>query len=194
MRILTMPILTGALVILTVVPPVDGAQIQNRDTLREMQLQAQREMAQDRLQGFIEDTFRFFELSGELVAFRVDPELTPDELDMIAERSRELDEQAGRLISYIRYVAPYVRGETEGLWIIFDPPDETTTLDERLTLILALVNRMSPKLDQLTMMLSEQLRPTIPVEELQFETAAPYLLVGGLDELRSMIRELRQSL
>ena len=194
MRILTMPILTAALVFLTVVPLVDGAQIQNRDALREMQLRAQRQMAEDRLEGFIEDAFRFFELSGELVAFRVDSELTPDELDMIAERSRELDEQAGRLISYIRYVAPYVRGETDGLWIIFDPPDETTTLEERLTLILALVNRMSPKLDQLTMMLSEQLRPTIPVEELQFEAAAPYLLVGGLEELRSMIRELRQSL
>lgn len=193
MRSLTMPILTGVVVMLLGTPPV-SARIQAQDVLREMRRQAQRELAEERLQGFIEDTFRFFEISGELVSFRVDPELTPDEMDTIVERSRELDEQAGRLISYIRYVAPYVRGETEGLWIIFDPPDETTTLDERLTLTLALVNRMSPKLDQLIMMLSEQLQPTIPVEELQYETAAPYLLVGGLEELRSMMRELRQSL
>ena len=169
------------------------AEAQLRDLEREMRLRAQQQLRQDRVKQFIDDTFKFYEISGELVSFRVHPNMSQTELDVIEERSRELDDQAGRLISYVRTIAPYVRGLTDGLWVILDPPDEDTSLEDRLTLILALSNRINPKIEQLTTLLTQQLDPTIPVEELQLETSAPYLIVGGLEELRSMTRELRRS-
>jgi hypothetical protein len=53
---------------------------------------------------------------------------------------------------------------------------------------------MQPKFDQMVEILSEVLEPTVPVEELQLETSAPFLIVGGLEELRSMTRDLRRAL
>ena len=171
-----------------------GADAQARDLAGEMRLRAQLQLQEDRFNQFIDDTFKFYEISGELVSFRVHPKMSQTELDVIESRSRELDDQAGRLISFVRTVAPYVRGSTDGLWVILDPPDQDTSLEDRLTLILALSNRMGPKIEQLTTLLTEQLDPTIPVEDLQFETAAPYLIVGGLEEIRSMTRDLRRAL
>jgi len=169
------------------------AEAQTRDLAREMRLRAQEQMRRDRIERFIEDTYKFYEISGELVSFRVHPNMSDTELDAIQERSRELDDQAGRLISFVRTIAPYVRGLTDGLWVILDPPDENTSLEDRLTLILALSNRMNPKIEQLTSMLTQQLDPTIPVEDLQLEASAPYLIVGGLEEIRSMTRDLRRA-
>ena len=164
------------------------------DILAEMRRREDLRQAQERFDRFVEDTFQFFEISGELVSFRVHPNMTEDEVRAVEERSQELDGHAGRLLDYVRSVAPYVRGETEGLWIVMEPLDSESTLMDRLTLILALVNRMGPKIDQLTRMLGEQLEPTIPVEELQFETSAPFFIVGGLEELRTMTRDLRRAL
>lgn len=186
--------LLGAMVLVLGWAASSAAQIQDRDAVQAMQRRAQEQQAKERLDRFIQDTFEFFEISGELVSFRVRQDLTDQEMEAIENRCRELDEQAGRMISYVRNVAPYVRGETAGLWIVLDPLDEESTLDERLTLILALVNRISPKIDQLITVLSEQLEPTIPVEELQLEVSAPFLIVGGLEELRSIARDLRRTL
>ena len=194
MRDSAMPILFGAMILVMAVPSDSTAQILDQEILRGMQRRAAEQQARERLEGFIEDTYEFFEISGELVSFRVHPNMTMDELETIEERSRELDDQSGRLISYVRYVAPFVRGETDGLWVVLDPLDQDSTLEERLTLILALVNRMSAKIDQFITLISEQLEPTIPFEELQMEASAPYFIVGGLEELRSMTRDLRRSL
>ncbi len=172
--------------------PGAGAQILDQETLGEMRQRAREAEDRERLENFVQDIHEFFEISGELVSFRVRSDLTEAELETIDRRARELDEQSGRLISYVRYVAPYVRGETDGLWVIFDPPDSTSSLEERLTLILALVNRMSPKLEQLISVLVEPPGPTVPIESLQLEASAPYFIVGGLEELREMVRNLRR--
>ena len=169
------------------------AEAQVRDLAREMRLRGEEQRRRDRMERFIEDTYKFFEISGELVSFRVHPNMSDTELDAIEERSRELDDMAARLISFVSIIAPYVRGSTDGLWVVLDPPDENTSLEDRLTLILALSNRMNPKIEQLTTMLTQQLEPTIPVEDLQLEASAPYLIVGGLEELRSMTRDLRRT-
>lgn len=172
--------------------PGAGAQILDQETLGQMRQRAREAEDRERLENFVQDIHEFFEISGELVSFRVRSDLTEAELETIDRRARELDEQSGRLISYVRYVAPYVRGETDGLWVIFDPPDSTSSLEERLTLILALVNRMSPKLEQLISVLVEPPGPTVPIESLQLEASAPYFIVGGLEELREMVRNLRR--
>jgi len=159
-----------------------------------MQRRAQEQLARERLERFIQDTYEFFEISGELVSFRVRPDMTEEELETLDQQARDLEDQAERLSSFILNVAPYVRGETEDLWIIFDPPDESSTLEERLTLILALCNRLSPKLDQIALLVSGELDPTVSVEDLQLELSAPYFAVGGLDELRFLTQELRSAL
>jgi len=167
---------------------------QRTNPVRELQQRQREQLAQDRLDRFVEDTYEFFEISGELISFRVHPDMTETELEMLDDRARELDEQAGRLLSYVRGVAPYVRGKTDDLWIVLDPPDESSTLEERLTLMLALVNRLLPKLDQVVTQLRGETAPTVSVEELQLEASAPYFVVGGLEELRQMTRELRAAL
>ena len=169
------------------------ADAQTRNLTREMQLRAREQVRRDRIEQFIEDTYKFYEVSGELVSFRVHPNMTETELEAIKKRSRELDDQAGRLISFVRTIAPYVRGETDGLWVVLDPLDQDSSLEDRLTLILALSNRMVPKIEYLTTLLTQQLDPTIQVESLQLETSAPYLLVGGLEEIRSMARDLQRA-
>ena len=181
-----------ALVVSALARPAPAAQILDQETLGEMRQRAREAEDRARLENFIEDIREFFEVSGELVSFRVRSELTAAELETIDRRARELDEQSARLISYVRYVAPYVTGETDGLWIIFDPPDASSSLEDRLTLILALVNRMSPKLEQLISVLVEPPGPTVPIESLQLEASAPYFIVGGLEELRGMVRDLRR--
>jgi hypothetical protein len=190
----TGPRLALPVVAIGVVFGLDAAGAQRPDPLEEMERRAQERRAQERLEGFVEDTYEFFELSCELVSFRVHPNMTQADLDLLAERAQEVEDQAGRLLSFVRDVAPFVRGRTEGLWVIFDPPDEDTTLQERLTLILALVNRLSPKLDQVTAQLAGDTEPTVSVEDLLLEASAPYFVVGGLEELRSMTEQLRESL
>lgn len=170
---------------------------QQPNPVRDMERRAQERLAAERLDRFVEDTFDFFEISGELVAFRVHPNMTDREIDLLDERAQELESQTGRLLSYVRGVAPFVRGQTEGLWIVLDPPDETSTLEERLTLILALVNRLLPKLDELVTMLQGiqgEGAPTVSVEELRLQASSPYFVVGGLEELESLTRDLRRSL
>ena len=184
-----LPVLAGAIVLPITLAADAAAQI--RDPVREMQRRVEEERLRQRVEAFVEDTHEFFEISGELVSFRVHPNMTASEVTTLGERSRELEEQAGRLISFVRDMAPYVRGRTEGLWVIFDPPDQDSTLEERLTLILALVNRLIPKLEQFTALISREADSTVSVEELQFEVSAPYFVVGGLEELRSLTRELR---
>jgi len=184
-----LPVLAGAIVLPITLAADAAAQI--RDPVREMQRRVEEERLRQRVEAFVEDTHEFFEISGELVSFRVHPNMTASEVTTLGERSRELEEQAGRLISFVRDMAPYVRGRTEGLWVIFDPPDQDSTLEERLTLILALVNRLIPKLEQFTALISREADSTVSVEDLQFEVSAPYFVVGGLEELRSLTRELR---
>jgi uncharacterized membrane-anchored protein len=170
------------------------ARSQADDALDELQRRAQEQLARERLEIFIEDTYEFYEITGELVSFRVRPDMTEDEIEAIETRSRQLDAQAGRLIAYVRDVAPYVRGRTDGLWIVLAPPDEDSTLEERLTLILALSNRISPKLDQLIQRLSADLGLTKVEEGWDMDVEAPFLIVGGLEELRSQARDLREAL
>jgi hypothetical protein len=185
-------LLVATLAVVLTAPVVVSAQ--SRDLLAAMRERARQEMERERYERFIEDTYQFFELSGEVVSYRVQDELTDEDRERLTRQSRELDDQAGRLISYVRDVAPYVRGETDNLWIILEPTTDQTPLEDRLTLILALVNRLQPKFDQLITLVGEVFEPTVPVEELQLETSAPFLLVGGLEELREMTRDLREAL
>ena len=146
----------------------------------------------DRLNRFVDDVHLLYEASGELVSYRVRPEMTRTELRVIADRSRDLDRQATRIISFIENVAPYVKGNTEDLWII-RPPTESPTLEDRLTLILALVYRVEPKIDHLIALMSGVSEPAIELEDLQVEASLPYLVVGGLQVMKNLTIELRSS-
>ena len=146
----------------------------------------------DRLNRFVDDVHLLYEASGELVSYRVRPEMTRTELGVIADRSRDLDRQATRIISFIENVAPYVKGNTDDLWII-RPPSERPTLEDRLTLILALVYRVEPKIDHLIDLMSGVSEPAIELEDLQVEASLPYLVVGGLQVMKNLTIELRSS-
>ena len=146
----------------------------------------------ERLNRFVDDVHLLYEASGELVSYRVRPKMTPSELKVISDRSRDLDRQATRIISFIENVAPYIKGNTDDLWII-RPASENPTLEDRLTLILALIYRVEPKIDHLIELMSGFSEPAIELEDLQVEASLPYLVVGGLQVVKNLTIELRSS-
>jgi hypothetical protein len=172
-------------------PAVEAAQ--SRAVL-EMQQRAREQLARERVEQFVDRAFVLFEISGELVSFRVHPNMTESEVDLLDDRARDLEDHVDEMLDYLRGAVPFVRGETDGLWIFNDPPDEATPLEDRLTLILALTNRLSPKLEQLVTLLRGEVDPTVTVDALEYEVAAPYLVVGGLEELLAITRGLRRAL
>jgi hypothetical protein len=189
-------LLAGTAVVCAILAAVGAGTVEARQSraVLEMQQRAREQLARDRIERFSEDAFAFFEISGELVSFRVHPNMTASEVALLDDRAEELEDHVDGMLDYLRGAVPFVRGETEGLWIIHDPPDESTTLDERLTLILALANRLSPKLDQLVTLLRGDVDLTVTVDSLQFEASAPYFVVGGLEEMLSLTRDLRRAL
>lgn len=185
-------ILTLAVLLLgSAAPAVEAAQ--SRAVL-EMQQRAREQLARERLEQFVEHTFELFEISGELVSFRVHPNMTQSEVDLLDDRAGDLEDHVDDMLDYLSDAVPFVQGETDGLWIFNDPPDEATPLEDRLTLILALTNRLSPKLEQLVTLLRGEVDTTVTVDALEYEAAAPYLVVGGLEELLSITRGLRRAL
>ena len=119
---------------------------QNRDPFAEMQRRAEEIYFQQRVDSFVEETFEFYEISGELISFRVHPNMTPDEMDLMDQKAEDLEDKVDDLISFVRFIFPRVRGNTDDLWVILEPVDENSTLESRLTLILSLVNGIDPKL------------------------------------------------
>jgi hypothetical protein len=120
--------------------------------------------------------------------------MTRAELDLMDEKAEDLEDKAGDLISFVRFVSPIVRGNTDGLWVILEPLDENSTMEARLTLLLSLVNGIQPKLEHFVEILTEAMDPAIEVEDLVIEASLPFLIAGGLEELREMARDLRRTL
>ncbi len=173
---------------------VPSAFSQRPDPLEEMRRRAAEIYFQQRIDDFVEDTFEFYEISGELISFRVHPNMTREELEQIDERAEDLEDKAGDLISFVQYVSPRVRGNTDDLWVILEPLDENSTMEYRLTLLLSLVNGIGPKLQHFVEILTEEIEPSVEVEDLIVEASLPYLIAGGLEELRDMARALRRVL
>ena len=67
-------------------------------------------------------------------------------------------------------------------------------MEARLTLLLSMVNGIQPKLQHFVELLTEEAEPSVEVEELIVEASLPYLIAGGLEELREMARALRRTL
>ena len=169
------------------------SQAQTSGQREEMRQRAQESFRLERLQAFVDDVHRFYETSGELVSFRVHLEMSPQEARSISEKSKELDNRANRIIDFIENAAPSVKGNTDDLWIIKAPNSEPT-VEERLTLILALVYRVEPKLQHLIELIAGEVEPAIEIEQLMVEASLPYLVVGGLQTIKTMTIELRQGL
>ena len=167
---------------------------QSRNPVDEMRRRAEVIYFQQRVDSFVEDTFEFYEISGELISFRVHPDMTRAELDLMDEKAEDLEDKAGDLISFVRFVSPIVRGNTDGLWVILEPLDENSTMEARLTLLLSLVNGIQPKLEHFVEILTEAMDPAVEVEDLVIEASLPFLIAGGLEELREMARDLRRTL
>lgn len=144
-----------------------------------------------RIESFTEDVHRFYEVSGELVAYRVLEELTADELNDFEDKTEELHDRAGRLISFLLAIVPQVRGNTDDLWIV-KSVETDQTLEDRLTLVLALVYRIEPKLEFILDLLNGEGEPAIEVEDLIFEASLPYLVVGGLEMIQDLALEIRR--
>ncbi len=178
------------LVVLALFVAVVPSQAQSRQQREEQQRRAAEQLQLDRLNRFVDDVHLLYEASGELVSYRVRPEMTSSEIRVITDRSRDLDRQATRIISFIENVAPYVKGNTEDLWII-RPLNESPTLEDRLTLILALVYRVEPKINHLIDLMSGESHPAIELQDLQVEASLPYLVVGGLQVIKDLTVELR---
>ena len=181
-------LLASALLVL-VVP----SQAQNRQQREDQQRHVAEQLRLQRLNRFIDDVHLLYEASGELVSFRVRPEMTRGELRLLSDRSKDLDRHATRIISYIENIAPFIRGYTDDLWII-RTPGEDSTLEDRLTVILALIYRVEPKIDHLIDLMSGEGEPAIELEDLQVEASLPYLVVGGLQVIKDLTIELRGSL
>ena len=169
------------------------SQAQTSGQREEMRQRAQESFRLERLQAFVDDVHRFYETSGELVSFRVHLEMSPQEARSISEKSKELDNRANRIIDFIENAAPSVKGNTDDLWIIKAPNSEPT-VEERLTLILALVYRVEPKLQHLIELIAGEVEPAIEIEQLMVEASLPYLVVGGLQTIKTRTIELRQGL
>ncbi len=167
---------------------------QSRNPVDEMRRRAEVVYFQQRVDTFVEDTFEFYEISGELISFRVHPNMTRAELDLMDEKAEDLEDKAGDLISFVRFVSPIVRGNTDNLWVILEPLDEDSTMETRLTLLLAMVNGIQPKIEHYVEIITEALDPAVDVEDLVVEASLPFLIAGGLEELREMTRALRRTL
>ena len=167
---------------------------QTRDPVDEMRRRAEEVYFQQRIDSFVEGTFEFYEISGELISFRVHPNMSRNELDLMDDKAEDLEDKVGDLISFVRFVSPGVRGNTDDLWVIVEPLDENSTLEARLTLILSLVNGIQPKLQHFVELLTEEVEPSVEIEELMVEASLPFLIAGGLEELREMARALRRAL
>ncbi len=167
---------------------------QTRDPVDEMRRRAEEVYFQQRIDSFVEGTFEFYEISGELISFRVHPNMSRNELDLMDDKAEDLEDKVGDLISFVRFVSPGVRGNTDDLWVIIEPLDENSTLEARLTLILSLVNGIQPKLQHFVELLTEEVEPSVEIEELMVEASLPFLIAGGLEELREMARALRRAL
>ena len=169
------------------------SEAQTSSQREEMRQRALESFRLERLQAFVDDVHRFYETSGELVSFRVNLEMSPQEARSISEKSKELDNRANRIIDFIENAAPSVKGNTDDLWII-RPPSGEPTVEERLTLILALVYRVEPKLQHLIELIAGEVEPAIEIAQLMVEASLPYLVVGGLQTIKTMTIELRQGL
>jgi hypothetical protein len=187
---------TPTLIVLTVLlfGFVPSSLSQRTNPVDEMRRRAEVIYFQQRVDSFVENTFEFYEISGELISFRVHPDMTRAELDLMDEKAEDLEDKAGDLISFVRFVSPIVRGNTDGLWVILEPLDENSTMEARLTLLLSLVNGIQPKLEHFVEILTEAMDPAIEVEDLVIEASLPFLIAGGLEELREMARDLRRTL
>ena len=173
---------------------VHHAMAQRPDPIRELERRAREIYFERQVDSFIENVYEFYEIGGELISFRVHPNMTSEEFNLINRKSRELDDKAEDLISFIHYAVPGVRGKTEDLWVILEPLDESADLERRLTLLLSLINGLEPKIQHLLDVLTEEQETAVDIEELTVEVALPYLIAGGLEELRTIIRDLRQAL
>ena len=169
------------------------SQAQPSNQREEMRRRAQENFRLERLQAFVDDVHRFYETSGELVSYRVQLDMSPEEARSISEKSKELDNRASRIIDFIENAAPSIKGNTDDLWII-KPPSTEPTIEDRLTLILALVYRVEPKLQHLIELIGGEVEPAIEIEQLMVEASLPYLVVGGLQTIKTMTIELRQGL
>ena len=167
---------------------------QSRNAVQEMRRRAEVIYFQQRVDTFIEDTFEFYEISGELISFRVHPNMTRAELDLMDEKAEELEDKAGDLISFVRFVSPIVRGNTDDLWVVLEPLDENSSVEARLTLLLAMVNGIQPKIEHYVELITEALDPSVEAEDLVIEASLPFLIAGGLEDLREMTRALRRAL
>ena len=167
---------------------------QRPNPLDEMRRRAEEIYFRQRIDSFVEDTFEFYEISGELISFRVHPNMTRNELDLMDEKAEDLEDMAGDLISFVQFISPRVRGNTDDLWVILQPVDENSSMEARLTLLLSMVNGIQPKLQHFVELLTEEIEPSVEVEDLIVEASLPYLIAGGLEELREMARALRRSL
>ena len=191
MRIRTLTVIVLAALLFAFVP---SSQSQSRNAVEEMRFRAEVIYFQQRVDTFVEDTFEFYEISGELISFRVHPNMTQAELDLMDEKAEDLEDKAGDLISFVRFVSPIVRGNTDNLWVILEPLDENSTMETRLTLLLAMVNGIQPKIEHYVALITEALDPSVEVEDLVVEVSLPFLIAGGLEELREMTRALRRTL
>ena len=102
---------------------------QTRDPVDEMRRRAEEVYFQQRIDSFVEGTFEFYEISGELISFRVHPNMSRNELDLMDDKAEDLEDKVGDLISFVRFVSPGVRGNTDDLWVIIEPLDENSTLE-----------------------------------------------------------------
>ena len=191
MSIRTLSVIVLAALLFAFAP---SSQSQSRNAVEEMRFRAEVIYFQQRVDNFVEDTFEFYEISGELISFRVHPNMTQAELDLMDEKAEDLEDKAGDLISFVRFVSPIVRGNTDNLWVILEPLDENSTMETRLTLLLAMVNGIQPKIEHYVELITEALDPSVEVEDLVFEASLPFLIAGGLEELREMTRALRRTL
>ncbi len=167
---------------------------QIRDPQREIQERAEALYFQQRIDRFIENAYEFYEISGELISFRVHPNMTQAELDRMDDKAEELEDKAGDLISFIRFLSPIVRGNTGGLWVVLKPLEADAPLEDRLTLLLSMVNGVEPKLQHFIELLTEEVEPSVDVGELMTEATLPFLIAGGLEEIQGMTRDLRAAL
>ena len=167
-------------------------QSQSQRQREQIQRRAGEQQRKQILGRFIDDVHLLFEVSGELVSFRVRPDMARPEFKIISDKSRELEKRASRIISFIERIAPHVKGRTDDLWIV-KPLSETPTLDQQLTVILALLYRIEPKIEHLIELMKGESEPSIELEELQLEASLPYLVVGGMKVIKKLTVALRDS-
>ena len=168
------------------------AQAQSQRQREQMQRRADERQRQQVLDRFIDDVHLLFEVSGELVSFRVRPDMSRSEFKIILDKSKELEKRASRIISFVERIAPHVKGRTDDLWVV-RPLAETPTLDQQLTVILAILYRVEPKIDHLIDLMKGESEPAVELDELRLEASLPYLVVGGMKVIKELTVALRNS-